>query len=484
MNKKVIGLIIGIMSAAVIGVIALQIPLVRTVFRVNEAQFDKSVANALARVADRLEAREMQEAFSLLANGYSISYFSSEQVALGQPADGSPEALLVQLMAQSVPDGETPSPDLQRLAYNLLNTNMPVEERVDAAELTQYLRQELYDNGISTNFEYGVFSRQTNAYAIHDGIYLAPPGRAGAQQPSYPNLTHTPYRINLFGDTEQDAPAELHVFFPAKSDVLWSDLWLNFLGAFLCAAIILACFGYTVWVIFHQKKISEMKTDFINNMTHEFKTPIATISLAADSITSARIASDPEKVSRFANIIKQENKRMNSQVEKVLQMAQIDKHEFKLRLTDVDLHEVITHAIDNISLQVEKRAGVAEAELLAENPIVEGDLTHISNMVNNLLDNANKYSPDQPHITVITHNRPKGVEVQVKDQGMGMSKEARKHIFDSFYRVHTGDRHDVKGFGLGLSYVKAMITAHHGTVEVDSEPGKGSTFTLFFPFKQ
>ncbi|MCB0635967.1 MAG: hypothetical protein KDC54_05095, partial [Lewinella sp.] len=176
MNKKVIGFIIGIMSAAVIGVIALQIPLVRTVFRVNEAQFDKSVANALARVADRLETQEMQEAFSLLANGYSISYFSTDQMALGQPADGSPEALLAQLMAQSVPAGETPSPDLQRLAYNLLNANMPVEERVDAVELTQYLRQELHDNGISTDFEYGVFSRQTGAYAIHDGIYLAPPG--------------------------------------------------------------------------------------------------------------------------------------------------------------------------------------------------------------------------------------------------------------------------------------------------------------------
>ena len=175
---------------------------------------------------------------------------------------------------------------------------------------------------------------------------------------------------------------------------------------------------------------------------------------------------------------------MNSQVEKVLQMAQIDKHEFKLRLTDVDLHEVITRAIENISLQVEQREGVAEATLLADNAIVEGDLTHISNMVNNLLDNANKYSPEKPHITVTTHTRPKGVEVQVSDQGMGMSKEARKHIFDSFYRVHTGDRHDVKGFGLGLSYVRAMITAHQGTVDVQSELGKGSTFTLFFPYKQ
>lgn len=484
MNKNVIGLIIGLMSAAVIGVIALQIPLIRTAFRVNEEQFDKNVANALVKVAERLEDSEMQEAFSLLANGYSITYFRSEQVSVGEPIEGSPEALLAQLMAQSLPAGAEPNTELQRLAYNLLNTNMPVEERVDAIELSGYLAQELRNNGIATPYEYAVFSRQSQSYVIHDGYYLAPSGQSGARQPTYPQLRESPYRINLFGATDQEAPAELRIHFPAKSEVLWSNLWPNFLGAFLCAAVILACFGYTVWVIFHQKKVSEMKNDFINNMTHEFKTPIATISLAADSITSSRVSGDPTKVARFANIIKQENKRMNSQVEKVLQMAQIDKHEFNLRLTDVNLHEVIASAIENISLQVEQRDGVARADLHAENPVVEGDLTHISNMINNLLDNANKYSPEQPDITVMTRNQPNGVEVTVKDKGMGMSKEARKHIFDRFYRVHTGDRHDVKGFGLGLSYVKAMITAHKGSVDVDSELGKGSSFVLYFPFKQ
>jgi two-component system phosphate regulon sensor histidine kinase PhoR len=219
-------------------------------------------------------------------------------------------------------------------------------------------------------------------------------------------------------------------------------------------------------------------------MTHLFKTPIATISLAADSIANPKISGDASKVLRFANIIKQENKRMNSQVEKVLQMAQIDRGESKLLLTEVDLHEIIHRAIENIGLQVELRQGSATADLNAANPVVEGDMTHLSNVINNLLDNANKYSPDTPVIQVTTRDRADGVEVTVSDQGLGMSKEARKHIFDKFYRVHTGDLHDVKGFGLGLSYVKAIMDAHKGSVDVSSEPGKGSDFVLFFPRKQ
>ena len=226
-----------------------------------------------------------------------------------------------------------------------------------------------------------------------------------------------------------------------------------------------------------------MKTDFINNMTHEFKTPIATISLASDSIVSPMILGNPEKVQRFANIIKQENKRMNSQVEKVLQMALIDKRDFSLKFTEVNLHEVIQAAVENITLRVEKRDGVVKPSLLATKPIIEGDLTHVANVINNLLDNAEKYSPDKPEISISTRDVSNGVEVTVQDNGIGISKEARKQIFDKFYRVPTGNLHDVKGFGLGLSYVKAMMTAHKGSVEVKSEPGKGSSFILTFPYQ-
>lgn len=175
---------------------------------------------------------------------------------------------------------------------------------------------------------------------------------------------------------------------------------------------------------------------------------------------------------------------MNSQVEKVLQMAVIDKRDFSLKRSDVNLHDIIHNAIENINLQVEQKGGQAKAELEAGKPMIEGDNIHVSNIINNLLDNANKYSPEAPDITVRTRNVPNGVEVTISDKGIGMNKEQRKHIFDKFYRVSTGDVHDVKGFGLGLSYVKAMMTAHQGQIDVKSELGKGSTFILFFPFKQ
>ena len=172
---------------------------------------------------------------------------------------------------------------------------------------------------------------------------------------------------------------------------------------------------------------------------------------------------------------------MNSQVEKVLQMALLDKKDFNLKLTDINLHDVINLAVSNTSLQVEKKSGSVRAFLKATKPVIKGDMTHITNIIHNLLDNANKYSPDEPEIAVHTRDVQNGVEVVVEDKGMGMTKEARKHIFDKFYRVHTGNRHDVKGFGLGLSYVKAMITAHNGQINVKSELGKGSKFILVFP---
>lgn len=226
-----------------------------------------------------------------------------------------------------------------------------------------------------------------------------------------------------------------------------------------------------------------MKTDFINNMTHEFKTPIATISLAADSIESPKVIQDESKIHRFIHIIRQENKRMLQQVEKVLQMAQIDKKDFQLKLGEVDMHELIRQAVEHLTLQVQKREGTIRVELNAGQPVLEGDHTHLSNVIYNLLDNANKYSADAPDIRITTLNLNGGIEIMVEDKGIGISKENQKHIFDKFYRVHTGNVHDVKGFGLGLSYVKAIALAHQGNIEVRSEPGKGSRFTLYLPFR-
>ncbi len=502
MNKKAIWAIIGLMSLAVIGVVWLQMSLIQTSMKVNEEKFDKNVFNALNAVVNRLEYNEKREAFHLHGNGYSINYLSSDLQGLagsnnvnGGKVDfsfkqvvGQPGAL-DRLMADVLDFGictnclRKRDEKIQRLMmYNTRNDFVPLEERIKLEQLDKALRQELENQGINTDFNYGVFSKRRKSFVIVDNYYVVEEPQPDDGQYGFKNLFSSGYQVHLFPE-DQASPGLLMIHFPSKTSVVWSSLWLNFLGTILFTAIILLCFAYTIQVIFQQKKISEMKTDFINNMTHEFKTPIATISLAADSITSPMISGNVDKVQRFAGIIKQENKRMNNQVEKVLQMARIDKREYSLKLSPVNLHDIIEHAVENITLQVEKKDGIVSTELEATNPVVEGDMTHISNVINNLLDNANKYSPEKPEISVHTRNLANGVEVIVMDRGIGMSKEARKHIFDKFYRVHTGNLHDVKGFGLGLSYVKAMMTAHKGEIDVKSEPGKGSSFALFFPYQ-
>ncbi len=479
MKQQHIWLIIGLMSAAVIGLVWLQLGLIRTALKVNEERFDKNVYNALNEVAQRLETQEAEQA-AVSINGLMLRELErdaasaprAEQTAKG-PVAGRSASLIQQLLEES---------GINRLGLLDYLDKLPLEQRIPLNVLNEALKQELANHGINSPYEYGVYSDQKQSFIILNGHYVVEDSQPKETLPGYRTIFTSEYQVTLF-DQRSTAPGRLLLHFPEKGSVLWSSLWLNLSASVVFALLILLCFGYTIMVILRQKKVSEMKTDFINNMTHEFKTPIATISLAADSITSPRIMGNADKVLRFANIIKQENKRMNSQVEKVLQMARIDKRELNLKLTDVDLHEVIEDAVEYISLQVEPREGQVRAVLEAANPVVEGDLTHISNVINNLLDNANKYSPEKPDITVQTRDVSGGVEVVVQDKGIGMSKESRKHIFDKFYRVHTGNLHDVKGFGLGLSYVKAIMTGHRGAVDVKSELGKGSSFILFFPYR-
>ena len=373
---------------------------------------------------------------------------------------------------------------MQKLLVEKLYNPKPLTSRIeDLSFLSNLIKQELRNRGIDISYKYGVFSNREKSFVITNGHYMVSDEVPQVVQAGWSNMANSKYRVDLY-PSDVTSPGQLLIYFPNKTSLLWGSVWEALFSSIVFTSIILFCFAYTIQVIFRQKKVSEMKTDFINNMTHEFKTPIATISLAADSISSPMILNNPDKVNRFANIIKQENKRMNNQVEKVLQMALLDKRDFKLKLTQINLHDVIDQAVLNASLQVEKKGGIINKELQASKPLIEGDLTHISNVIHNLLDNANKYSPGKPEITVTTRNLRNGVEVTISDKGMGMSADALKHIFDKFYRVHTGDLHDVKGFGLGLSYVKAMMTAHKGQIEVKSELDKGSSFILFFPSRQ
>ncbi len=510
MNKKSINLIIALMAAALVGIIILQISWIRSSIRLNERQFDVSVFNALNKVSERLEYEDQLLAYNFLNNGYVKSYFQKEyrrQVSAGgtdfsfymeQRTSDVPLSIndLLSMLVEDIDTGEKDcncsrcTAERSRKLDSYMNyrkgmDNTPIANRIKLDYLDMALKEELSDRGIDIDYNYGVFSKRRKNYVLANNSYIDEDNEAQKNIDGYQNLYTSLYRVNLFSNNATGrSPGLLMVWFPSRSSVVWSTVWLPLLGSILFTGIILFCFAYVINVIFLQKKVSEMKTDFINNMTHEFKTPIATISLAADSISSPRISGQPDKVRRFADIIRQENRRMNAQVEKVLQIAAVDKQDISLSKTELDMHEIIRQAAQNISLSAEKRGGTVELDLQATQTQIFGDQTHISNIINNLLDNANKYSPDSPEIKICTRDVKNCIEVTVSDRGLGMDKESLKHIFDKFYRVHTGDVHDVKGFGLGLSYVKAMMDAHHADIKVKSEPGKGSSFILRFPIRK
>jgi two-component system, OmpR family, phosphate regulon sensor histidine kinase PhoR len=252
-------------------------------------------------------------------------------------------------------------------------------------------------------------------------------------------------------------------------------------GVIFFTLIIISAFYVTVSTLLRQKKLSEIKNDFINNMTHEFKTPLATISLAVDAMRNERVATDREKSDYFSGIIKEENRRMNKQVETILQAALIDRQELQLKLQPLHIHEVIRRVMDNFKLQLEEIQATVVLQLQEGYDVARADEVHFTNLISNLIDNAIKYSRENLTVKIQTSRSGKNMFIRVEDNGIGMSKETQRRIFEKFYRAHTGNLHNVKGFGLGLSYVKSVVDAHHGRIKVDSTLGKGTTFTLEIP---
>jgi two-component system phosphate regulon sensor histidine kinase PhoR len=242
--------------------------------------------------------------------------------------------------------------------------------------------------------------------------------------------------------------------------------------------LVIFCFGYTIYTILRQKKLSDMKTDFINNMTHEFKTPVATITLASEALKDPSLVADKERMQRLASIIYDENKRIGSHVERVLQLAAMEKGSFKLNPVEVDMHRLINNVVESVSLQVEAHGGQITCKLDAINPLFKADELHFSNVLYNLLDNAIKYCKEAPEVQISTCNLNGQLVVTIDDNGIGLTKEQQARVFEQFYRVPTGNLHDVKGFGLGLHYVKSVVEMHGGTVRVKSNKDKGSSFEI------
>ena len=265
---------------------------------------------------------------------------------------------------------------------------------------------------------------------------------------------------------------------PHIESIAWQQISLWIAASIAFTLIIFTAFFITVRALLKQKKLSEIKSDFINNMTHEFKTPLATISLAVDALKNEKVINDIEKRDYFSGIIKEENKRMNKQVETILQAALLDRKEIQLNLKPLHAHEMIETAINNMKLPLEEKEGRIETNLDAIDDLIIADEVHFTNVINNLIDNAVKYSKEKPLVKVSTSNNEKGLRIEIADNGIGMSKETVHKIFEKFYRAHTGNIHDVKGFGLGLNYVKTIIKAHKGKIKADSVLGKGTRFTI------
>jgi len=344
--------------------------------------------------------------------------------------------------------------------------HMPIHKRISKRELNNTLADELDKRNINQEFKFGVYEGGL-ATKIKSGYFKIDENNS--------------YFYPLLEDENGNSNYKLYVTFPNEKKSLLSDMMLALLLSLLFIGIIIAAFSTSLYQLVQQKKISEIKTDFINNMTHEFKTPIATINLALDAIKNPKIIKDEDKVKRYVKMIRDENKRMHGQVENVLRISKLEKNQIEISKEAVDAHDIIEEAIEHVNLLVSDKEGTVKTHFKAISTEVLGSQFHLTNVVVNMLENAIKYSEKAPKIDVFTESTNKYFIFKIKDEGIGMSKNAQKYVFDKFYREHKGNIHNVKGHGLGLAYVKEIIDNHHGTVHVSSEKNKGSTFTVKLP---
>ena len=535
MTQSTLKWIIICMALALTGLISFQMYWINNAINISEDRFKKGVQDALNSVSDQLERQEIvytaanklqysQEGKTyigldsitfrsrnakedsgkgfLLKDGDVQKFIFSPDSSLvnqqqlsgkiesDQPYKGSEgtwidEDVLIEVkrfkasidsIVEYDPDSETSIKKVEEkqemvtvVLNELFSKERKLENRIDQRQLEMLLSSSLRDQGIDIEFDYGVIEGADRKLVLSNS------------DSDHSEIITSEFRTNLFTRDIIPTGNYLAVFFPDQQTFLIGKIWFSLASSILLVLLIISIFGYAVYTIMTQKKISEIKNDFINNMTHEFKTPISTVSLACEALQDEDVKKNDHFLKRYISIIEAENKRLGLQVEKVLQMATLDKKDFKLKLETLDVHEVIDRALENVNLQIEKREGVINKKLSASSKEVVSDEVHLTNIIYNLLDNANKYSRDKPEITISTKNQNGGIVVEISDKGIGMSREVMNRIFEKFYREPTGNLHDVKGFGLGLTYVKTMLDALGGSIGVKSDIAKGSTFEIYLP---
>lgn len=498
MGKKTIIGIVLLMGTALFGLITLQVYWVNTAFKLKEQQFSANVDIALKEVVfehernvtaslvksfmrtveiDGKPALIIQEdtimvpSFSnleleieeILGNGE----FSFMRKGLGEDRyEFNEEDHLGFLQAAEASDLAWVTKVIKSIMQEVTHMKSSFDKKVDLDNLDAIINKKLHRKGIELDYLCAVTARNKL--------------KSNCNDKENEKLLASEYKVNLFPSQLITRPTYLHVYFPQKLTFLLKSMWFRLSTSIIFILIIIFSFAFTVWVILRQKKLSEIKNDFINNMTHEFKTPITTISLAGQAIRDPDVANEQERLSRFSTVILEESKKLSNQVEKILQMAIMDKGELNLKISEVNMHDIIEGLVENCNLRLESPGNI-RTELNAENPVLYGDIVHLTNVIDNLIDNSIKYAKEYPDILIKTFNDHHGIKIVVIDKGIGMSKDTLKKIFDRFYRISTGNVHNVKGFGLGLTYVKTMVNAHHGKVSVKSELDKGTTFELYLP---
>jgi two-component system phosphate regulon sensor histidine kinase PhoR len=447
--KRIYPIIFILISISLIGIIIIQFLWIKNVRNVQEDRLKEKVDKAAEIVGEQL--KEFKGSFPATNRMGGVNILDNFSIELLKPVTVAQRFTVAELEQK-----------MKAALKQVRLENTPFEFGLASFSLRSNSLGQLERN--SKNFA-KVFQDSINNYISPPQLIIAPSG----------------------SPTESLSPDETFiVVIPNFKSLVYKSLSWSIVMAVLFTIIIIAAFYLTVQTMLRQKKLSEIKNDFINNMTHEFKTPIATISLAVDALKNEKVMGDRDKMTYFNSIIKEENQRMNRQVETILKASQLEKQEVQLVLKPQHVHEVIKDVADNFTLQLNQKNGKIDLELNAQEDLIEADEVHFSNLVNNLIDNAVKYSKDNvpPEIKISTSVTPRNFVFKIEDNGIGMTKETLKRIFERFYRAHTGNIHNVKGFGLGLSYVKTMVEAHGGEIKADSTLGRGSTFVIELPLKK
>ncbi len=523
MNKKLFVLLVVLMSLSLIGIIFVQGYWIKSTIDDKEEQFSYNVKQALIDVSDEIQNREFEKYYfqikdpdstnsklnNITATQYFYSskddnrnetYFNSEtileedyKVSSGflQFAQDSIQftKMIKKKVTDIMADGgglegnnlssrqriqqiermsrmEEVEKDILRSAIAEEVNRLPIHKRISEDEIREIITKELRDRDLGSQFEFGVFNNSIATNLHSEDFEL-----------NYPAT----YAVPLFMDRVGGSGYQLLVNFMNKKEEVLSSVILMASLSIIFTLIIVIAYSSALSQLIRQRQISQIKTDFINNMTHEFKTPIATINLALDAIKNPKIMSDQSKVSRYLQMIRDENKRMHAQVENVLRISKLEKNELDLKKERHQLHDMIQDAITHVELIVEDRGGYIQTHFGALRSSILANQDHFTNVLVNILDNAIKYSEETPKIDIYTTNVKNYICCEIRDQGTGMSKQVQRKIFDKFYREHTGDIHNVKGHGLGLAYAKQIVKDHHGEISVISEKGKGSTFIIKLP---